>query len=139
MEKDNKISIGFLATIALILSGCPDSSRIDMVRVEGGSFDMGSTSGDSEEKPVHRVTVSSFFINKYEVTLKLYEEVMGNNPSDFSGENNPVEEVTWQQLSWFPPAPAHCSIASSNGKSHRNDSSSARIPFDFSPKCDTRR
>ena len=79
-------------------------SSIDMVRVEGGSFDMGSISLDRAERPVHRVTVSSFYISKYVVTQKLYSAVMGKNPSRFSGEDNPVVEVTWFQAVKFANA-----------------------------------
>jgi formylglycine-generating enzyme required for sulfatase activity len=42
---------------------------MDMVRVAGGTFDMGSTDGEADEKPVHTVTVSSFLMAKYEVTV----------------------------------------------------------------------
>ena len=68
-----------------------------MVRVPGGSFQMGDTNGggSDNEKPVHTVTLNSFSIGKYEVTQVLYESVMGNNPSLFSGGNLPVEQVTW--------------------------------------------
>ena len=67
----------------------------NMIFVEGGTFQMGSNNGDSDEKPVHRVTVSDFYIGKYEVTQKEWYEVMGNNPSRFKGRNLPVEEVSW--------------------------------------------
>ena len=43
----------------------------------------------------HNVTLDSFYIGKYEVTQKEYEEIMGENPSNFKGENLPVESVTW--------------------------------------------
>ncbi len=66
-----------------------------MVFVKGGSFQMGSTSGDSDEKPVHTVRVGDFYIGKYEVTQKQWKEVMGNNPSYFKGDNLPVEQVSW--------------------------------------------
>ncbi len=45
----------------------------DMVLVEGGTFQMGSKDGDPDEKPVHSVTVSSFYIGKYEVTVADYK------------------------------------------------------------------
>jgi len=67
----------------------------NFVFVEGGTFQMGSNDGDSDEKPVHSVTVSSFYVGKFEVTQKEYQNVMGKNPSYFKGENNPVENVTW--------------------------------------------
>ncbi|MCK4448694.1 MAG: SUMF1/EgtB/PvdO family nonheme iron enzyme, partial [Candidatus Marinimicrobia bacterium] len=40
----------------------------NMIFVKGGTFTMGSNNGDSNEKPTHRVTVSDFYIGKYEVT-----------------------------------------------------------------------
>ncbi len=39
-----------------------------MVKIPGGSARVGSNSGDSDEKPVHRVTLPSFELSKYEVT-----------------------------------------------------------------------
>jgi formylglycine-generating enzyme required for sulfatase activity len=65
------------------------------VRVPGGTFRMGSDNGDSDEKPVHTVTVSAFYMGKTEVTQKEYQALMGNNPSSFKGDNLPVETVTW--------------------------------------------
>jgi formylglycine-generating enzyme required for sulfatase activity len=68
----------------------------NFVRVEGGTFQMGTASGGSnDERPVHTVTVKSFSIGKYEVTQKEWQEIMGNNPSRFRGDNRPVENVSW--------------------------------------------
>ncbi len=56
------------------------------VLVEGGSFISGTS----------KVTVSSFFLSKYEVTQLEWKAVMGNNPSSFkSNINLPVENVSW--------------------------------------------
>jgi len=67
-----------------------------MVYVEGGTFQMGSEKGDSDERPVHTVTVSSFFMDITEVTQAQYRNVMGKNPSVFSGcDDCPVENVSW--------------------------------------------
>jgi len=49
----------------------------NFVRVEGGTFEMGSTNGFNGETPVHTVTVKSFSMSKYEVTQKEWYEVMG--------------------------------------------------------------
>lgn len=78
----------------------------NMVRVEGGTFTMGATSeqgsdAESDEKPVHQVTLSSFRICKYEVTQELWEAVMGSNPSDFKGAKRPVENVSWEDCQAF--------------------------------------
>ena len=84
--------------LILLLTGCSRSvPPKGMVFVKGGTFQMGSASGEDDEKPVHSVTVSDFYIGKYEVTQDLYESVMGNNPSYFkeSGKDAPVEKVSW--------------------------------------------
>ena len=76
-----------------------------MVYVSGGSFDMGATSeqggGYGHEKPVHRVTLSSYSIGKYEVTQELWEAVMGSNPSRCKGPRRPVEQVSWNDCQDF--------------------------------------
>jgi hypothetical protein len=56
---------------------------------------MGSNGGESDEKPLHDVTLGSFMMSKYEVTQELWESVMGNNPSNFKGNKRPVEKVSW--------------------------------------------
>jgi formylglycine-generating enzyme required for sulfatase activity len=58
---------------------------------------MGSEDGGSDEKPVHTVTVKSFYMSKYEVTQKEWREVMGTDPSKFKGDNLPVEQVSWYE------------------------------------------
>ena len=78
----------------------------DMMYVKGGTFTMGATSeqgseADSDEKPTHSVTLSSFYICKYEVTQALWKAVMGSNPSSFKGDNLPVETVSWDDCQTF--------------------------------------
>ena len=73
-----------------------------MVYVVGGTFQMGSNSGDSDEKPIHTVTVSSFYMDKTEVTQAEYRKVMGKNPSKFSGcDDCPVENVSWHDANEY--------------------------------------
>jgi formylglycine-generating enzyme required for sulfatase activity len=71
------------------------SSKDNMVYVEGGWLEMGSNDGESDEKPVHRVYVDGFYIDKTEVTQAEYEKVMGTNPSSFKCSTCPVENVSW--------------------------------------------
>jgi formylglycine-generating enzyme required for sulfatase activity len=87
-------------------SFCDDKTGIDMVFVEGGTFTMGATAeqgGDSydNEKPAHSVTLSDFYIGKYEVTQKQWVQVMGSNPSNFKGDDLPVEQVSWEDIQGF--------------------------------------
>ena len=42
-----------------------------------------------------------FYIGKYEVTQAQYQAVMGKNPSNFKGDNRPVEEVSWGEAMEF--------------------------------------
>ena len=75
---------------------------LDLCFVEGGEFMMGDDNGaDDDEKPTHRVRLSSFSIGKYSVTQRLWQEVMGNNPSEFKGERRPVERVSWLDTQEF--------------------------------------
>jgi hypothetical protein len=73
----------------------------EMVFVPGGTFLMGSTDGENDEKPVHRVTLSDFYIGGIEVTQAQWEAVMGSNPSYFKGDDLPVEQVSWEDCQEF--------------------------------------
>jgi len=58
--------------------------------------------GYSDEKPVHKVTLSGFYIGKYSVTQAQWEKVMGNNPSKFKkGGGYPVENISWDDTKKF--------------------------------------
>ena len=83
-----------------------------MIKVEGGTFKMGAQSTDpngenydseaySWGQPVHNVTLDDYYIGETEVTQELWEAVMGTNPSFFSGSNNPVESVSWDDCQEF--------------------------------------
>ena len=82
-------------------------ANIEMVFVEGGTFQMGATPEQGsdaydEEYPVHTVTVSSFYIGKTEVTQELWVAIMGYNQSYFKkGGNYPVESVSWDDIQEF--------------------------------------
>lgn len=72
----------------------------DVVLISSGQYQMGNTgaySGNSDEKPVHTVTLTnSFYMAKYEVTQGLFKEIMnGYNPSYWKGDSLPVERVCW--------------------------------------------
>lgn len=77
----------------------------EMISVKGGTFTMGGTSEqgavDDDEKPTHSVTLSDYYIGKYEVTQALWKAVMGNRPSTWKGENLPVESVSWKDVQDF--------------------------------------
>ena len=80
--------------------------EIRMIRVEGGAFTMGATpeqsnDANSNERPTHRVTLSTYYIGEIEVTQELWQAVMGSNPSRFIGLKRPVERVSWDDCQAF--------------------------------------
>lgn len=68
----------------------------NLVFVKGGTFR--NTKSNFYGKSV---TISNFYIGKYEVTQKEWIEVMGSNPSEFKGDNLPVEMVSWYDVVEF--------------------------------------
>ena len=77
-----------------------------MVGVQGGTFMMGDIDNDPDadtnERPAHQVTLSSYWIGQTEVTQELWQAVMGSNPSYFKGDlNRPVEQVSWSYCQTF--------------------------------------
>lgn len=77
-----------------------------MVAVQGGTFTMGATYeqiGDNyeDEEPTHKVTLSSYYIGKFEVTQELWIALMGENPSFYRNEKCPVECVSWNDCQQF--------------------------------------
>ncbi len=74
--------------------------ELEMIQVEGGTFQMGGTKWDREQ-PIHPVTIPTFHIGKYPVTQALYVFVMGENPSYFEGAERPVERVSWHDAKRF--------------------------------------
>lgn len=87
---------------------------LDMVLVPGGTFLMGSPKNepqrDSSEDPQHTVTVPTFLMGRYAVTQTQWRLVAGlprvkgrldPNPSDFKGDNRPVERVSWYEAEEF--------------------------------------
>ncbi|MCS7019581.1 MAG: formylglycine-generating enzyme family protein [Cytophagales bacterium] len=102
---------GFAATVArkqdkdvaALLRNPPE-----MVLVEGGNFLMGSEDGEPEEQPIHKVSVSSFYIGKYEVTVAQYREfcketgrAMPETPKWGWQDTAPIVNVSWNDANAY--------------------------------------
>lgn len=77
-----------------------------MIRVEGGTFMMGATPEQGidafdDERPVHQVTLSDYYIGETQVTQELWQAVMHKNPSRFMNDNSPVDSVSWNNCQQF--------------------------------------
>lgn len=68
------------------LKDLADLSTDDLIYVEGGDFDMGDIDGDSDADDVRNVTISDFYIGKYEVTHKEFIEFLKSVPSGSVGD-----------------------------------------------------
>jgi formylglycine-generating enzyme required for sulfatase activity len=103
----------------------------NMMFVQGGTFNMGSTGTDAraDEKPVHQVTVSDFYIDRYEITQQEWEKIMGlnKNRSKWKGDNLPAAQVTWYE------AVEYCNLRSAaEGLDPVYSGSGDKIVCDFS-------
>jgi formylglycine-generating enzyme required for sulfatase activity len=83
-----------------------NSIGMGFVLIPAGEFDMGSPANEAgrqdNEGPVHHVKIpSEFYLGKYEVTQKQWRDVMGSSPSNFKGDNLPVESVSWNDVQDF--------------------------------------
>ena len=81
----------------------PEGVKMELVRVEAGTFEMSKADGEnaSGETP-HRATLTrDFYIGRTEVTQMQWEVVMENNPSNYKGDELPVETVTWNDAMAF--------------------------------------
>jgi formylglycine-generating enzyme len=93
----------------------------EMVLVDGGSFLMGSNDGEQEEKPVHKVSVGSFYLAKTEVTVAQYREFcratsrqMPEEPKWGWQDHFPIVNVSWKD------AQAYCDwLAQKTGQKFR--------------------
>jgi len=97
------LMIGTLAAQSAPEKTFTNSIPMEFVLVPAGTFKMGSTTGDADERPVHQVTISkAFYLGKYEVTQGQWQAVMGTNPSAFPGDpNRPVDQVSWDEAQAF--------------------------------------
>ncbi len=79
--------------------------KFKMIKVSGGTFTMGATSeqgnADGDEFPLHKVTLTDYWLGETEVTQALWKAVMGSNPSRVIGDNLPVDRVSWDECNEF--------------------------------------
>ena len=93
----------------------PGGARMELVRVEAGSFTMSARDGENNpDKVSHRATLKrDFYIGRTEVTQAQWKAVMGTNPSEFKGDDLPVEQVSWNDAMEF------CGKLNDSGKAPR--------------------
>ena len=76
--------------------------NLELVPIPAGSFAMGSTNGDSDERPVTQVEITrAFWLGKTEVTQAQWEAVMGSNPTRIGGADWPEKGVSYDDAMEF--------------------------------------
>lgn len=110
MKKFNGFFVFVLLT-AFLLTGIVSAQESDQtdgfLYIPGGSFLMGSPESENwriEDEVQHEVTVLPFYIDAHEATQEEYERLMGVNPATFSGEDLPVENISWLEAVAFANA-----------------------------------
>lgn len=81
----------------------------EMAMIKGGDFMMGSSESEfrrENDETRRRVVISDFQLARHEVTQREYRELMKDNPSNFQGDDLPVENVSWYE------AVAYCNARS---------------------------
>jgi len=107
------------------LAGLTSSQKtLDMVYVRGGTYTRGCSDGDNNcvegEKPVHKVTLSDYYVGKYEVTNAQWTAVMGGEaskplyPGAPSPDNQPKTNITWYDAIEFT-----CKLKEKTGLKYR--------------------
>jgi len=73
------------------------ASGVPMIYVPAGAFVMGSSQGNPDERPPHRVRVSAFLMDQFEVTHELMAKVQLPDPSHWQDNPKlPVEQIRWR-------------------------------------------
>jgi formylglycine-generating enzyme required for sulfatase activity len=68
---------------------------VEMAMIPAGQFMMGDEAGEEDEKPLHRVELSAFYMDVSEVTQKSFLAMLGRNPAKWAGPERPVERISW--------------------------------------------
>jgi formylglycine-generating enzyme required for sulfatase activity len=98
----NAIGVGYGAEISFITPMV--FGGVSMVMVPGGTFLMGCDTGDcdSDEQPVHEVTLDTFFMAQFELTQAEWKAITGKSPSLVKNcDDCPVERINWEQVNDF--------------------------------------
>ncbi len=111
VNRDGEVNIGDINTLVDRILGDEHqdehlvfnvgNASFKMIRVDGGTFMMGNNSGKSNEKPVHEVTLSPYYIGETEVTQALWRAAGCINRSYYKNSKLPVHDVMWLECQEF--------------------------------------
>lgn len=76
-------------------------SGIEMIAIPGGLFEMGSKGAAADETPVHKVSVSPFWMDRYEVVQEEFKKYQLPDPSHFKGTKQPLDQINWTDAAMY--------------------------------------
>jgi len=76
-------------------------SGIYMIVIPGGSFEMGSKGASPDETPAHKVSISSFWMDRYEVVQEEFRKYQLPDPSHFKGAKQPLDQINWTDAALY--------------------------------------
>jgi formylglycine-generating enzyme required for sulfatase activity len=80
----------FAMVMLVVIYCCSQKSADNIAFIRGGAFKNNRSSYYGKHATMH-----DFYLGKYEVTQKEWQQVMGSNPATFKGDHLPVETVSW--------------------------------------------
>lgn len=108
MKSPHGLFSGMMLAVSGILAMGADGNReiadlkLKLIWIEPGTFAMGSASGRDDERSVTQGTLTrGYWLGQTEVTQAQWSAMMGNNPSNFKGDDRPVEQVSWNDAMEF--------------------------------------
>ena len=104
----------FYILFLFIITGCGEAvsqkaapeiikskSGVEMVRIPAGTFQMGNSAGNEDERPVHAVTLDAFLMDRTEVTQEQFKVLNLPVACHFENPQNPVEMITWDKAAMY--------------------------------------
>ncbi len=95
---------GYQADTSTVFLGLDEVLELEVVMglpgmgfIRGGAFEMGSESGEYNEKPVHRVVLAPFYIDRTEVTVAAFRTFLPRYVSPFPSDEMPAVGVSWEE------------------------------------------
>ncbi len=105
------------------LDGLGTNKTLDMIFVDGGTYKRGCSEGDtkceSTEKPAHNVTLSSYYVGKYEITNAQWNAVMGSSSSGSTPGFGTSANAPKTQITWYDAIEFTCKLREKTGKKYR--------------------
>lgn len=101
VNSNGEIIVRQSGTASCITESLDPETRIELMSIPDGKFMMGDDRHHPDERPIHEVTIKSFYMGKYPITVAQYRAVMGENAGSGVRLDQPIEQVNWDEAIAF--------------------------------------